>query len=82
MLPRTATNDDRHSQEHPPGGGTLSRRNSITSFFTVQSAYGENEPGHFVVVYDTLEKRISLESSESMKSSLNTICDLPSTNEK
>lgn len=43
-----------------------SRRNSISSFLSIQSRDGDNPPGHYVVVYDTLDKRIYMESPESV----------------
>jgi hypothetical protein len=53
------------SRERP----SSSRRNSISSFLSIRTVDGENPPGHYVVVYDTLEKRIYLESHKSVEGS-------------
>ncbi len=81
-MERPNSSDNRYSQEFAPSGAHLSRKNSFSSAFSTQSVYGDKEPGHYVVVYDTLDKRISLESAESMKSSSNTMCAMSLTNEE
>lgn len=69
-----------NNRGNSPGGAALSRSNSTLSFLSIKTLGGETPPGHYVVVYDTLEKRIHMESPESVESPSDTVCDLPFTN--
>ncbi|RDW61320.1 hypothetical protein BP5796_11212 [Coleophoma crateriformis] len=43
-----------------------SRSNSIFSHLSIRSTDGEQQPGHYVVVYDPLEKKIYLEEPQNV----------------
>jgi hypothetical protein len=75
MLQSPSKTDRGSLRERSPGGGTLARSNSVLSFWSIRSVDGENPPGHYVVVYDTLEKRIYMESPENVQSSSDMVYD-------